>query len=74
MRGIVEIAHDGDKFNYSSDQPQTVDTRHFTDKHLAGRYHAEATAQLQVLIDGLKTSSALTRICATRLMLRLLCQ
>lgn len=54
VRGLAEIAHDGDRFSYSSDKAISVDTPHFTDERLAARYHGEATAQLWKLIDGLK--------------------
>lgn len=40
---------------YSTDQPQIVRTDHFTDERLARRYHGEATAKLQQMINKLKT-------------------
>lgn len=54
VRGIAEIAHDGDRFGYTSDQAQTVDTDHFTDERLAARYHGEATSRLWQAIELLK--------------------
>lgn len=53
VRGIAELAHDGDRFKYSSDQPQLFDTEHFTDAGLARRHHGEATMKLQALINAM---------------------
>jgi hypothetical protein len=53
VRGIATLAHDGDKFGYSSEDPISLDGAHFTDPSLARRYHGEATMRLQELINGL---------------------
>jgi hypothetical protein len=54
VRGIAEIDREGDRFGYSSDKPQIVDTDHFTDERLAARYHGEATSRLWQVIELLK--------------------
>lgn len=51
VSGIAEIAADGDRFAYTSLQPQTYNTDHFTDERRAARYHGEATAQLWKAIE-----------------------
>jgi len=37
VRGIDEIAHDGNRFNYSSDRAQCVDTEHLADERRAAQ-------------------------------------
>lgn len=54
VRGIAEIARDGDRFNYTSDQAQIVDTAYFTDLRMTGRHHGEATSRLWQAIELLR--------------------
>ena len=52
--GIAELAPNADRFDYSSDQPQTFSTPHFTDERMAARFHGEATSRLWQMIELLK--------------------
>lgn len=54
VRGIAELAHDGDRFAYSSDKAQVFDTEHFTDANLARRYHGEAAMRLEAIVSALR--------------------
>lgn len=56
VRGVATLAADGDRFDYTDDQPQIIDGTHFTDESLAGEQHAAAQRALQMLINGLRIS------------------
>ena len=54
VRGVAEMRTDGDRFSYSSNEPQVHSTGHFTDPRLAPRFQGEARMELEQKISRLK--------------------
>lgn len=57
VRGVAifpPAARDG--FSFTSLDPLTADSAHFTDERLAPRFHAEVAVQLQLAIDARRSA------------------
>lgn len=54
VRGIAPLPLGDARGTYTTEEALVVTTNHFTDERLALRYHGEATAKLQQIINKLR--------------------